>query len=96
MNRKEREDDLEREIRSHLDLEAEESGKYSAQRQFGNTTLIKEDVRTAWGWAGLGQFFQDIRYGLRQVLHRCLVETIGQRQAGSERQISTASQQGDV
>lgn len=67
MNRKERENDLEREIRSHLDLEAEESGKYAAQRQFGNTTLIKEDVRTAWGWARLGHFFQDIRYGLRQV-----------------------------
>ena len=30
MNRKEREDDLEREIRSHLDLESEESGKYAS------------------------------------------------------------------
>ena len=67
MNRKERENDLEREIRSHLDLEAEESGKYAAQRRFGNTTMIKEDVRTAWGWVSLGQLFQDIRYGFRQV-----------------------------
>ena len=67
MNRKEREDDLEREIQSHLDLEAEESGKDAAQRRFGNTMLIKEDVRTAWGWSRVEQFFQDIRYGLRQV-----------------------------
>ena len=67
MNGKEREDDLDREIRSHLDLEAEESGRHGAQRKFGNTTLIKEDVRKAWGWVGLGQFFQDVRYGLRQV-----------------------------
>src|SRR6266702_3439896 len=38
-SRAQRERDLEREIQNHLDLEAEESGPYSAQRVFGNATL---------------------------------------------------------
>src|SRR5258708_864580 len=56
--------DLEREIQNHLALEAAESGQRSA---FGNVTLVKEDVREAWGWARLEQFTRDINYGLRQV-----------------------------
>ncbi len=44
--RKKREDDLERELRSHLDLEAEERrDRYAAQRALGNLALIKEDAR---------------------------------------------------
>ncbi len=65
--RAQKERDLEREIRSHLDLEAEESGRYGAQRAFGNATLVKEDVRAAWGWTRLEQVARDVRYGLRQV-----------------------------
>ena len=59
--------DLEREIQDHLALEAEESDRHGAQRAFGNTVQVKEDVREAWGWAGMERFLQDIRYGLRQV-----------------------------
>jgi putative ABC transport system permease protein len=65
--RAQRERDLEREIRSHLDLEAEESGQCGARRAFGNVTLVKEDVRAAWGWTRMEQFARDVRYGLRQV-----------------------------
>jgi hypothetical protein len=53
------EKDLERELRTHLDLEVEEQqntgispeeAQYAARRAFGNTTSITEDVREAWGW----------------------------------------------
>ena len=65
MSRKER--DLEREIRNHLDLEAEKSGPRQAHRIFGNATLVKEDVRAAWGWTRLEQFGRDVRDGLHQI-----------------------------
>jgi putative ABC transport system permease protein len=72
--RKHREQDLERELRSHLDLEtaeqqekgltAEES-RYAARRALGNTTLLKEDLRNMRRWTSLERFPQDIRYALR-------------------------------
>ena len=71
-----READLERELRSHLDLEAEErrdaglsseEAAYAAKRALGNTATIKEDVRAAWGFQWLETLLQDIRYGLRQL-----------------------------
>jgi predicted permease len=74
--RRGQEADLEKEVRSHLDLEAEEqsnSGATSheardaARRAFGSTAFVKEDVRQAWGWAWLDQLAQDLRYGLRQL-----------------------------
>src|SRR5436190_10445787 len=63
----ERERDLEREIQSHLDLEAEESGELGARRAFGNVTLVKEDMGAAWGWPRLEQLARDAKYGLRQI-----------------------------
>jgi putative ABC transport system permease protein len=66
-SRAQMERELEREIHDHLSLEAEESGQHGAQRAFGNTLMVKEDVREAWGWAGAERFLQDVRYGLRQV-----------------------------
>jgi putative ABC transport system permease protein len=74
--RRAREAELERELRDHLDLEAEEQqaaglsseeAAYAAKRALGNTALIKEDVRAAWGFQWLETFSQDIRYGLRQL-----------------------------
>jgi putative ABC transport system permease protein len=68
--------DLERELRDHLELEAEEQQEAglspeeaacAARRALGNTALIKEDVRTAWGFQWLDTFLQDTRYGLRQL-----------------------------
>src|SRR5437660_1204298 len=72
--RKECERDLERELRSHLELEAEEQreaglseeeARYSARRAFGNTGLVKEGVREMWGWITLERFLQDVRYAKR-------------------------------
>ena len=72
--RKEQEADLERELRTDLELEAEEQqeagasveeSKYRALRSLGNPTLVKEDVRKTWRWTWVEQFWQDLRYGLR-------------------------------
>lgn len=71
---KHRNKDLERELRSHLELEAEEqieNGRsaeeagFAARRALGNTTLIREDIRQAWGWNWLERSKQDIVYALR-------------------------------
>src|SRR6516225_9034422 len=74
LRRKQREQDLERELRSDLELEAEEQrenglspeeSRYAARRAFGNTTLLKEEVREVWGRMFLGRLKQDLRYALR-------------------------------
>jgi hypothetical protein len=58
-----REHDMEQEFASHLELEIEEQrakglsveeARYAAQLAFGNTTLIKEQTREAWGMANTG------------------------------------------
>jgi putative ABC transport system permease protein len=74
--RKQRERDLERELRDHLELEAEqqadsgltgEQARNAARRAFGNTTLVKEEVREMWGWTFASQLRQDLRYALRTI-----------------------------
>jgi putative ABC transport system permease protein len=63
-------------LRNHLELEAEEQQEagmsseeaaHAARRALGNTTLIKEDARAAWGFQWLETLLQDLRYGLRQL-----------------------------
>ncbi|HEY2981485.1 MAG TPA: permease prefix domain 1-containing protein, partial [Anaerolineales bacterium] len=72
--RKQREQDLERELRDHLELEEEEQqdagvppdeARYAARRAFGNIALVKEDTRAMWGWTSLERLGQDLRYALR-------------------------------
>jgi macrolide transport system ATP-binding/permease protein len=72
--RKEREQDLDRELRSHLELEtaeqqdggfSPEEARYAAQRQLGNTTLLKEDMREVWTAKWLDWLTQDVKYALR-------------------------------
>ena len=72
--RKHREADLDRELRTHLDLEAQDhrdrglspdDARLAALRAFGNVSLTKEDVRSAWGWTLLEQFAADARYAFR-------------------------------
>src|SRR5262245_13127643 len=60
-----REEHLDRELRSHLELESEEQGEAAARRAFGNLTLVKEDVRAAWGYTWLERLGTDLRYMLR-------------------------------
>src|SRR5579871_769859 len=77
MRREDRERDLEREIRSHMELEEEEQrnagvtpeeAAYAARRALGNTALIKEVTREMWGWASLGRLGQDLRYAFRMMV----------------------------
>src|SRR6476646_536350 len=75
---KSREQDLDRELRAHLELEAEENresgmpaaeASYAARRALGNTAYVKEEVREMWGWANLERLRQDVRYGVRTLCH---------------------------
>ena len=59
-------DDLERELRAHLDLEAEElADPHAARRAFGNITAVKEVIHEMSRWNTPEQFAQDLRYGAR-------------------------------
>ena len=69
-----RDDELAREIRTHLDLEVEErvadgmsemDARYAARRAFGNVTRTQEDVRAVWTRRWLDEIVQDVRYALR-------------------------------
>jgi predicted permease len=69
--------DLERELQSDLELEEEEQresglsaedARYAARRAFGNTALIREQTREAWGWTSLKRLVHDLRYALRLLL----------------------------
>src|SRR6185437_4985318 len=71
-----RDADLERELRSDLELEEEEQrerglpaeeARYAARRAFGNAVLIREHTHEAWGWAPVERLWQDIRFALRQL-----------------------------
>jgi predicted permease len=71
---KDREEDLERELHSDLELEAEEQrenglseveARYAARRAFGNATYVKEEVREMWEWASFERLLQDLRYATR-------------------------------
>jgi predicted permease len=73
---KKRDADLQRELRSDLELEEEEQrenglsaeeARYAARRAFGNATLIKEQTRETWGWAAFERLLQDARYAFRQL-----------------------------
>ncbi|HVW87153.1 MAG TPA: ABC transporter permease [Bryobacteraceae bacterium] len=72
--RSRRERDLERELKSHLDLEVEEQrerglsaleAQYAAHRVVGNIPLVKERTRDMWGWNWIERLRQDVRYALR-------------------------------
>ena len=69
-------DDLEEEIRSHLEMEEQENlesgmppdeAHYAALRRFGNVTLAQERSREMWGWNWVETLWRDLRYGLRML-----------------------------
>jgi hypothetical protein len=60
--RRQREEELDAEIRSHLDEairdriargEAPDEARANALREFGNVGLVKEATRTMWSWGRL-------------------------------------------
>src|SRR5262245_63726455 len=63
-------------MRFHLEMKAEENlaagvsqeeASYSAQRQFGNQTLLREVSREMWGFNSIEMLWQDLSYGLRML-----------------------------
>ncbi|MGH9849262.1 MAG: ADOP family duplicated permease [Blastocatellia bacterium] len=75
-NHKQRDEELDAEIRSHLDEairdriergESPEQARVNALREFGNVGLVKEVTREMWGWASLERLGQDLRFGLRML-----------------------------
>ena len=73
-SRRDREQDLERELRSDLELEANErreqglspeEARHAAQRALGNKTYLAEETREMWGWSSVERFAQDVRLSLR-------------------------------
>ena len=59
-------DDLQEEMRLHMDLRARKlSDPAAARRRFGNTAAVQEASSQAWGWPAVEQFAQDVRYALR-------------------------------
>ena len=70
-------DDLDREIRTHLDLEAEEhreaglapaEARTAALRAFGNPVAIRETARDLRRRLWIDHLAQDVRFALRQIL----------------------------
>jgi MacB-like periplasmic core domain len=68
--------ELQEEMQFHLEMKARavrEAGlapgeaRAAAQRQFGNTLLLRETSREAWGWNMVETALQDVRYGFRQL-----------------------------
>ncbi len=74
-------DEIARELRDHLELDAEElaergagdDARFAAQRRFGNVSLTIEATRDAWGelrWRRLAQDLgTDIAYGIKRLRH---------------------------
>ncbi len=69
-------DDIEEEIRAHLEMEEQENlesgmppeeAHYAALRRFGNVTRAQERSREMWGWNSLETLWQDARFALRML-----------------------------
>jgi macrolide transport system ATP-binding/permease protein len=69
-------DDLDREIRAHLELDAEEriadgvppeEARYAARRTFGNVTRVKEISHDMRRPVWLDRLAQDLRFAIRQI-----------------------------
>ncbi|MBX3280233.1 MAG: ABC transporter permease [Acidobacteria bacterium] len=76
LRRQQREEELEAEIRNHLDEairdriergESPDEARANALREFGNVGLVKEVTREMWGWGWLERLGLDLRFGLRML-----------------------------
>ncbi len=74
MRRKRMLEQLDEDIREHLDRETQdyidrgmspEDAHYAALRKFGNVARVKEETREVWSIAWLEQLLQDVRFGAR-------------------------------
>ena len=74
--RRRAENDVQRELDLHLDLETRQNVEQGmppeeaarvARAALGNVPLIREDVRAVWRWRWLDQLLQDVRCGTRSL-----------------------------
>src|SRR2546428_3301130 len=74
--RRQRERDLDDEIRFHLDQEARlrrdtgtapEAAAIEARRDFGSVALVKEVTRAMWTWTSIERILQDLRVARRSL-----------------------------
>jgi putative ABC transport system permease protein len=77
LDRNRAEQELEDEIRAHLEMEAQElqesgispaTARIAARRTFGSVVMTKEDCRAGWGLRSLEALWQDLQYGSRMLL----------------------------
>jgi predicted permease len=75
MNREDRDDELEREVQAHLEMEAEEqrerglseeAARLAARKAFGSTALAMERTRESWGWSLRDSVSRHLRLALRR------------------------------
>ena len=74
--RRKREEELEEEVRSHLEMAAQEKAgrgeltdeaMRAVRREFGNVELVKEVTRDTWGCLWFQGLAEDVRFGLRML-----------------------------
>jgi putative ABC transport system permease protein len=79
LNRGRAEQELEEEIRAHLELETREKieagltpeeARCAARREFGSVALASEESRAAWGFLSVETFVRDVRYGVRVLMRQ--------------------------
>src|SRR5262245_23905705 len=77
LNRKRAEQELEEEVRLHMEMETREKiadglsweeAQYAARRAFGSVALATEDSRAWWGFRILEELWQDLHYGARMLM----------------------------
>jgi putative ABC transport system permease protein len=77
LHRKQFERDLQDEIQLHLEMKAAENeaagmspeeARFSAQREFGNPLLLREDSRAVWSFVFFETLLMDFRYALRMMI----------------------------
>src|SRR5579864_2340727 len=68
--------EMEEEMRLHRDLRAREllengaqvnDASYAAQRKFGNTLRLREEIHQAWGWTWIDSLARDFKYAGRRL-----------------------------
>ena len=78
LRRRSREEDLQAELRFHMEETAEEHRLHgaspqdadrAARRDLGSVARVQEDTRAAWSWNWFEQLLQDLRYALRTLIH---------------------------
>ena len=76
LGRRRSEEDLQEELRLHLELErerqrdgglSENAAARTALRKLGNATLIRERTRDVWGWRWLDDLGRDVRHAFRSL-----------------------------